>query len=240
VSISVLVIGFFVGVGIAPVVRLLLIGKGDLTDRRSRERINRRIAGIRDPAPEPQRTSVGAVGMGAGIRPTMRRRLVHDASTVLVVMGVFVVVGSGFEGLRGPTGAVLDDVATPNAPAPSVAVLAEMATPVAIGPTATGTTTPSQPPAPDPTLHPTPAPPTPTPRQTPPRPRATSDRMAVLTPCPERRDCYVYVVRRGDNLMSIANWFGIPYDEVLARNPQITDPSRVHAGDRIALPHPRR
>jgi hypothetical protein len=92
-------------------------------------------------------------------------------------------------------------------------------------------------PPPPPT--PTPALPTPAPARAP-TPAPTSDRYLLLVPCPSTSNCWVYTVRRGDNLRSIASYFGVPYDTVLRMNPQIRDPTTITAGDRIRMPPPTR
>lgn len=63
--------------------------------------------------------------------------------------------------------------------------------------------------------------------------------MAVLTPCANARDCYVYIVRSGDNLTSIVNWFGVPYRTVLGMNPGL-QPTLIRAGQLIRIPTPTR
>lgn len=164
---------------------------------------------------------------------------------MLVVLGAVIILAFGITSVRAPTGAVLEATATPGRTATGVTLGSLAETPVAHTPqpsdaptAAIVTAIPSEPvPTWSPAMTATPRPTAV--RETPP-PRATGDRMAVLTRCPDRRSCYIYVVRAGDNLVSIANWFGIPYAEVLARNPQIRNPSQVHAGDRITLPRPRR
>jgi spore coat assembly protein SafA len=46
----------------------------------------------------------------------------------------------------------------------------------------------------------------------------------------------VYIVQPGDTLYLIARRFGITLDQLLAANPQITDPSRIFPGQRINIP----
>ncbi len=71
-------------------------------------------------------------------------------------------------------------------------------------------------------------------------PIATSDRYALLAPCPDKPDCYIYTVRQGDNLTSIGLYFGVPFQTILQLNPWITDPTTIRQGDRIVLPPPTR
>lgn len=87
------------------------------------------------------------------------------------------------------------------------------------------TSAPSAPPAATPPAAPTPGP--------------TSDRFALLTPCPNTPDCWIYVVRSGDNLTSIANYFGVALDVVRELNPW-TETSGIVAGKELRLPPPTR
>jgi hypothetical protein len=87
------------------------------------------------------------------------------------------------------------------------------------------------------TATPTAAPtPTPTPTAT---PLPSSDRYALLEPCGDAPDCWIYTVREGDNLVSIARYFGVPFDVVTARNPW-TETTPLVAGQELRLPPPTR
>ncbi|MGI6685949.1 MAG: LysM peptidoglycan-binding domain-containing protein [Bacillota bacterium] len=45
-----------------------------------------------------------------------------------------------------------------------------------------------------------------------------------------------YVVKKGDTMWLIAKKFGVTLDDLIAANPQITDPNRINVGDVIHLP----
>jgi hypothetical protein len=98
-----------------------------------------------------------------------------------------------------------------------------------------------------PILSPTPSPsPSPSPMPTPvrtasPKPTATptSTRYTVLKACPNRANCYIYRVRSGDNLFSIANYFGHSLATIYRWNPQYPG-TRLRVGDSIRMPPPTR
>jgi hypothetical protein len=119
-------------------------------------------------------------------------------------------------------------VASPSEAVASAPVLAPSATPVA---------TPSPTPSPTPIPSPT-ATPAPTAKPTP-RPTPRSDRYDLLRACPNTPRCWIYRVRSGDNLFSIARYFGVSTDSIYARNPWLRDRG-LRAGQELRLPPPTR
>jgi hypothetical protein len=59
-----------------------------------------------------------------------------------------------------------------------------------------------------------------------------------LDRCPDVPNCYLYVVRPGDRLSTIAGRFAITTSAILALNPRITDPNAIYSGQTIRLPGP--
>lgn len=169
-------------------------------------------------SPEPTRAAGTTSALARANRS--RRLLSRDTSAALVVLGAGLIAGLVVAQGQTPLGAVLEATGAPRADAPpSVQDATRALEPAAatISPTLDRAVAPR-----------------------PEQPSQVSDRMAVLNRCPGQPHCYIYRVRRGDNLRSIASWFGISYATVLALNPQVRDPRTIHAGDRIALPTPRR
>jgi LysM repeat protein len=106
-----------------------------------------------------------------------------------------------------------------------------LVTAVAVVPTATPTPLAT----PTPGLEPTP---TPGPVATP-TPLPSSDRYALLVPCPDKPDCYIYTVRRGDTLTGIANYFGTTLATLRELNPW-TLKKGLEPGQKLILPTPTR
>jgi murein DD-endopeptidase MepM/ murein hydrolase activator NlpD len=62
--------------------------------------------------------------------------------------------------------------------------------------------------------------------------------VVVLDPCPDQAGCYLYVVRSGDRLSTIAGRYGTSTAAILELNPSITDPNQIYTGQTIRLPGP--
>ncbi|MCJ7711626.1 MAG: LysM peptidoglycan-binding domain-containing protein [Chloroflexi bacterium] len=183
--------------------------------------------------------------------PPSRRQIAVPRATLaaLLVLVLSAGISFGFVVQRGGIDLpVVGGEATPTdlagvvAPGPSTA--ASAAPPiVSATPIAEASPTPAPTAAPTPTSTPAPTA-TPSPSATPPptgKPAATptSTRYALLKPCADREKCWIYRVRSGDNLFSIANYFGHSLTTIYSWNPQYPV-ARLRAGDSIRMPPPTR
>ena len=180
--------------------------------------------------PRYLRGSMGAAQprtVGRGVRtvtPATAGALVAFAAAFLLSVA-FVIANGGLvlsaAATRSPGAA---DVAAGNSPASTASSAA---------PTATPTVSATAAPAPLPTPRPTPS------SGTTATPPASSDRYALLKACPDEPGCWIYLVRSGDNLSSIANYFGVKLQTVQTLNPW-TSSTRLQAGQQLRLPPPTR
>ena len=167
----------------------------------------------------------------------------------LVVLGLSAGISFGFVIQRG-------GIDLPPSAQPSAAAVVATGTPAPVPSSPAPTTEPTAASTPVPTPPPTASPaPAPTPRVTPAPTRAaaatpaatslpsasggpSASRLAVLKACPDQAGCYIYTIRTGDNLFSIANWFGVPLDTIYAWNPSVKP--GIRPGDQIRIPTPTR
>ena len=59
---------------------------------------------------------------------------------------------------------------------------------------------------------------------------------SVEPTAPPKPSAETYIIKSGDTLSKIATSFGLTLDELLAANPQITDPDKIAIGDEITIP----
>jgi LysM repeat protein len=128
----------------------------------------------------------------------------------------------------------------PQAPGATGGVAAAIGTPIPTAVVVVATPEPSPSPSEEPTPTPTASPlPTPTASAVPSDPVPQNDRYALLQPCPDKPDCYVYRVRRGDTLTGIAKFFGTTLDTIRELNPW-TKTKGLQTGQQLLIPPPPR
>ena len=176
-------------------------------------------------------TPTPVVREGRAMSPAMLGSLI--VLVIAVTASVAFVLARGGALTIGPLGSPAASVpvavasTSPSAPVASPSVIAQ------------ATPTPSPSPSPTPSATPTPTPsPTARPTRTP-RPTPSSDRYQLLRACANTARCWIYTVRRGDNLYSIANYFGVSQDSIYARNPWLRE-TGLRAGQELRLPPPTR
>ncbi len=184
--------------------------------------------------------------------PTMPRA----TAAALVVLALSAGVSLGFVLQRGgidlPSAAlssggvvaVASGVVGSARPGPTTAAATPEASPLPTS-LASNPASPSSPPA-TPAVTATPVPaatgspvPKPTPTSTASGGVPSADRLAVIKPCPGQAGCWIYNVRSGDNLWSIAHWFGVPLDTIYAWNPTVRQVG-IQPGTPLKIPTPTR
>jgi hypothetical protein len=90
---------------------------------------------------------------------------------------------------------------------------------------------------------PTPLAPSPTSRTAPPSATpqasgggATNELFKGLEKCPQRPDCYIYVVKRGDTLSRIASKFKTTVAAIRKINPEIKNAAQIRVADEVRVP----
>lgn len=176
-------------------------------------------------------TPTPVVREGRAMSPAMLGSLVVLVLALSASVGFVLARGGAMD--IGPTGVPAG--ASPSAVAaasPSVVASAPVVAPTSIAPV-TPSPTPLVTASPTPTATPAPTP-QPTPRATP-----RSDRYRLLHACPSTPRCWIYTVRSGDNVFSIANYFGVSQDSIYDRNPWLRTRG-LRAGQELRLPPPTR
>jgi hypothetical protein len=185
----------------------------------------------------------GALVAEVAVQPPRRIRTVPTAT--LASIGVLLVsstIAFAFVVRNGGLTVPIAGFASPSPTAIAVAAETSIALATAspalspsFGPSPMPSPSPSPEPSPSPSVAPSPTP-KPTPRPTP-KPQTTSDRFAVLRRCPDTSNCWIYTIRSGDNLYSVAHWFGVSLDSIYGMNPWLrSTPIRAGMEIRIATP----
>jgi hypothetical protein len=213
-------------------------------DRTSRERIDERLTEFFGPAEHSDPAHAWHTASPFG-RADPRIRLWRDTSAVLMIVGIGIIGVTLVNGQQIASGGVLEATATPANPAPVASPDAPLTSaPVTSAPSPDAARTPVATPvgagAADPSDAAVEAPQAVASQASNAPATPSPERLALVTPCPAEPDCYLYQLRSGDNLTSVATYFGVSNGELLDRNPEITDPSTVRTGKVIRLPTPRR
>ncbi len=192
------------------------------------------LAAQEPPVELPVAVLARSLGRGSTLRRMPRARL-----GALVLLGVAVVIAAA--GSLRPGGLTIAGLAASPEPSATPTPIPSPSPSPLLSPSPNESPTPE----PSPALSPSPeASPSPSlaaePSASPsPQPSPTSDRYALLEPCPDRPDCYIYTVRQGDNLWSIGNYFGVPLATIYDLNPWART-TGLRPGQKLILPPPTR